>query len=45
MKGDSNRFLARNDGSGERKGCGGAVNIGLLGFTEFPSATEICKER
>ena len=42
MKGDSNRFLARIDGAGERKTCGGAVNIGLLGFPEFTSAIEIC---
>lgn len=42
MKGDSNRFLARIDGLGERKDCGGAVNIRLLGFPEIPSAFKIC---
>lgn len=42
MKGDSHGFLARIDDSRERKDCVGAVNIGLLEFTEFPSALEIC---
>lgn len=32
MKGDSNRFLARSEGSGGKNDCGGAANIGLLGF-------------
>lgn len=32
MKGDSNRFLARSEGSGGKNDCGGATNIGLLGL-------------
>lgn len=32
MKGDSNRFLARSEGSGGKNDCGGAANIGLLGL-------------
>lgn len=44
MREDLNSFQARNDGCGKDK-TGGTLNIGLLEFIEFPSATEIYEER
>lgn len=48
MKGDSNRFLARSEGSGVKNDCGGAANIGLLGFVrkgENDLPVPFCKTR